>query len=35
LRVGEPHDPDAYAASPVRAIPGTAARLLDADRDES
>jgi antitoxin (DNA-binding transcriptional repressor) of toxin-antitoxin stability system len=34
LRVGEPHEPAAYAVSPIKAPAGTAARLLDAERDE-
>lgn len=34
LRVGEPHDRDAYRASPVRARSGTASRLLAEERDE-
>ncbi len=34
LRIGEPHDPEAYRASPVRATPGTARELLDAERAE-
>jgi antitoxin (DNA-binding transcriptional repressor) of toxin-antitoxin stability system len=35
LRVGEPHDRDAYQASPVQAPPGTARELLEEDREES
>jgi antitoxin (DNA-binding transcriptional repressor) of toxin-antitoxin stability system len=34
LRVGEPHDPNAYPASPLQAAEGTARELLDADRQE-
>jgi len=34
LAVREPHDPAAYAASPVRSAPGTAQSLLDAERGE-
>ena len=34
LRIGEPHDPNAYRASPVRAQPETARELLEAERDE-
>jgi len=34
LLVREPHDPAAYPASPVRAPPGTAAALIDAERGE-
>lgn len=34
LRVGEPHDADAYRPSPVRARPGTARRLLEEEREE-
>jgi antitoxin (DNA-binding transcriptional repressor) of toxin-antitoxin stability system len=34
LRIGEPHDPAGYRASPVRARPGTARELLDEERDE-
>lgn len=34
LRVGEPHDPAAYPASPVQAPPGTARELLDEERAE-
>lgn len=32
--IGEPHDPSAYVVSPVRAPKGTAAELLDAEREE-
>ncbi len=34
LSVREPHDPSAYAASPVHAAEGTARALLDAERGE-
>ena len=34
LRVGEPHDPDAYGPSPVRVRAGTARKLLEEIRDE-
>jgi antitoxin (DNA-binding transcriptional repressor) of toxin-antitoxin stability system len=34
LTVREPHDPGAYAASPVRRPEGTARSLLDAERGE-
>ena len=34
LWIGEPHDPLTYRASPVRARPGTAQELLDAEREE-
>ncbi len=34
LLIGEPHDPHAYRASPVRARVGTARTLLDEERDE-
>ncbi len=34
LRIGEPHDPQAYRASPVRARAGTARTLLAEERDE-
>jgi prevent-host-death family protein len=34
LTVREPHDPAAYAASPVRSAQGTARSLLDAERGE-
>jgi prevent-host-death family protein len=34
LRVSEPHDPAAYAASPARCPAGTARALLDAERGE-
>ena len=32
--IGEPHDPDGYVVSPVRATEGTAAALLDAERED-
>jgi antitoxin (DNA-binding transcriptional repressor) of toxin-antitoxin stability system len=35
LRVHEPHDPTAYAASPVRRPEGTARSLLDAERGDA
>lgn len=35
LRVGEPHDPEAYQVSPVRAPSGTARELLEQDREEA
>jgi len=34
LAVGEPHEPEAYRPSPVRAAPGTARALLAEERDE-
>lgn len=34
LRIGEPHDPQAYRASPVRAPAGTARTLLAEEREE-
>jgi antitoxin (DNA-binding transcriptional repressor) of toxin-antitoxin stability system len=34
LRIGEPHDPHGYRASPVRTRPGTARELLEEERDE-
>lgn len=34
LRIGEPHDPHGYRASPVRARPGTARTLLAEERGE-
>ena len=34
LRVGEPHDPNAYRRSPVRAPSGTASALLTEEREE-
>jgi hypothetical protein len=34
LSVREPHDPGAYAASPLRSPEGTARSLLDADRGD-
>ena len=34
LRVGEPHNPAAYRASPVKAKAGTARALLDDTRGE-
>jgi antitoxin (DNA-binding transcriptional repressor) of toxin-antitoxin stability system len=34
LSVHEPHDPAAYAASPLHAADGTARTLLDAERGE-
>lgn len=34
LLIGEPHDPGAYAASPVSVPEGTVAEILAADRDE-
>jgi antitoxin (DNA-binding transcriptional repressor) of toxin-antitoxin stability system len=34
LRVGEPHAPDSYRPSPVRARRGTAAALLEQEREE-
>ena len=34
LRVGEPHAPDAYRPSPVRAPAGTAQAMLSEDREE-
>lgn len=34
LRIGEPHDPGAYRASPVRARAGTARTLLAEEREE-
>ncbi|MEX1051745.1 MAG: type II toxin-antitoxin system prevent-host-death family antitoxin [Gemmatimonadales bacterium] len=33
IRVGEPHHASVYGASPVKAAPGTARQLLDAERD--
>ena len=32
--IGEPHDPGAYAAPPVRAAEGTVAEILGAERQE-
>jgi antitoxin (DNA-binding transcriptional repressor) of toxin-antitoxin stability system len=32
LRIGEPHDPEAYRPSPLAAPPGTARALLDDER---
>ncbi len=34
LVVREPHDPRAYSTSPLTSVPGTAARLLEEERDE-
>lgn len=34
LLIGEPHDPGAYGASPVKVSDGTAAEILAAERHE-
>jgi antitoxin (DNA-binding transcriptional repressor) of toxin-antitoxin stability system len=34
LRIGDPHEPAVYRASPVRAKAGTARVLLDAERGD-
>jgi antitoxin (DNA-binding transcriptional repressor) of toxin-antitoxin stability system len=34
LLLGEPHDPRAYSASPLRTLPGTSTRLLAEEREE-
>jgi antitoxin (DNA-binding transcriptional repressor) of toxin-antitoxin stability system len=34
LHIGEPHDPEAYRPSPVRARPGTARTLLAEERED-
>ncbi|MBI4419275.1 MAG: type II toxin-antitoxin system prevent-host-death family antitoxin [Gemmatimonadetes bacterium] len=34
IRVGAPHDPSAYPASPLRAPAGTARALVDEEREE-